>query len=160
MKAFVICSHAYLSADIEDALRGGVIYPLDIPAQVGQVLGTSHSQRLNTLITDVIETSQGKNDILQSEEKREAMGALRSFMFDSVYLNPVAKGEEGKAQEMIRSLFEYYLAHLDQLPPEYQDIRETEGRERAVCDYIAGMTDAYAVERYQELFIPKAWTVM
>ena len=151
---------AYLSADIDDALRGGVIYPLDIPAEVGQRLGVTHSQRINTLITDIIETSRGKADILQSPEKREAMALLREFMFRSVYLNPVAKGEEGKAQEMIRQLFDYYLCHLEELPEEFRDIRETEGKERAVCDYIAGMTDAYAVERYQELFIPKAWTVM
>ncbi len=151
---------AYLSADIDDALRGGVIYPLDIPAQVGQVLGMSHSQRINTLVSDIIETSRGKGDILQSAEKKAAMSLLREFMFESVYLNPVAKGEEGKAQELIRRLFEHYLDHLDRLPQEYQDIREAEGKERAVCDYIAGMTDAYAVERYQELFIPKAWTVM
>ena len=151
---------AYLSADIDDALRGGVIYPLDIPAEVGQELGVSHSQRLNTLITDIIETSRGKGDILQSPGKKEAMALLREFMFRSVYLNPIAKGEEGKAQEMIRQLFAYYLCHLDELPEEFRDIREVEGKERAVCDYIAGMTDAYAVERYQELFIPKAWTVM
>ena len=150
---------AYLSADIDDALRGGVIYPLDIPAEVGQELGVSHSQRLNTLITDIIETSRGKGDILQSPGKKEAMALLREFMFRSVYLNPIAKGEEGKAQEMIRQLFAYYLCHLDELPEEFRDIREVEGKERAVCDYIAGMTDAYAVERYQELFIPKAWTV-
>lgn len=151
---------AYLSADIDDALRGGVIYPLDIPAEVGQGLGVTHSQRINTLVTDIIETSRGKGDILQSPEKKAAMALLREFMFDSVYLNSVAKGEEGKAQEMIRQLFEYYLGHLEELPQEFQDIREAEGKERAVCDYIAGMTDAYAVERYQELFIPKAWTVM
>ena len=151
---------AYLSADIDDALRGGVIYPLDIPAEVGQELGVSHAQRLNTLITDIIETSRGRGDILQSPGKKEAMALLREFMFRSVYLNPIAKGEEGKAQEMIRQLFAYYLCHLDELPEEFRDIREIEGKERAVCDYIAGMTDAYAVERYQELFIPKAWTVM
>lgn len=151
---------AYLSADIDDALRGGVIYPLDIPAEVGQRLGVTHSQRINTLVTDIIETSRGKEDILQSPEKKEAMALLREFMFDSVYLNSAAKGEEGKAQEMIRQLFGYYMGHLDELPQEFLDIRETEGKERAVCDYIAGMTDAYAVERYQELFIPKAWTVM
>ena len=150
---------AYLSADIDDALRGGVIYPLDIPAQVGQVLGTSHSQRLNTLIVDIIETSRGKAEVLQSPEKKEAMALLRSFMFESVYLNPIAKGEEGKAQELIRRLFDYYMDHLEELPQEYLDIREAEGKERAVCDYIAGMTDAYAVERYQDLFIPKAWAV-
>ena len=151
---------AYLSADIDDALRGGVIYPLDIPAEVGQGLGVTHSQRINTLVTDIIEASRGKEDILQSPERKAAMALLREFMFDSVYFNPVAKGEEGKAQEMIRQLFTHYMSHLDELPQEFLDIRETEGRERAVCDYIAGMTDAYAVERYQELFIPKAWTVM
>ncbi len=151
---------AYLSADIDDALRGGIIYPLDIPAEVGQELGVTHSQRLNTLIIDIIETSRGRDDILQSPEKKAAMALLREFMFRSVYLNPMAKGEEGKAQEMIRQLFDYYLHHLEELPEEFRDIRETEGKERAVCDYIAGMTDAYAVERYQELFIPKAWTVM
>ena len=150
---------AYLSADIDDALRGGVIYPLDIPAQVVQSLGTSHSQRINTLVTDIIDNSQGKNGIFQSQEKKEAMAQLREFMFSSVYLNPVAKGEEGKAQELIRRLFEYYLSNLDRLPEEFLDIREREGADRAVCDYIAGMTDAYAVETYQELFIPKSWTV-
>ena len=87
---------AYLSADIDDALRGGVIYPLDIPAEVGQELGVSHSQRLNTLITDIIETSRGKGDILQSPGKKEAMALLREFMFRSVYLNPIAKGEEDR----------------------------------------------------------------
>ena len=150
---------AYLSADIDDALRGGVIYPLDIPAEVGQELGMSHSQRINTLVTDIICSSRGKGDILQSPEKKAAMGQLSQFMFASVYLNSIAKGEEGKAQELIRRLFDYYLAHLDKLPEEFQEIRETEGQERAVCDYIAGMTDAYAVETYQDLFIPKSWAV-
>lgn len=150
---------AYLSADIDDALRGGVIYPLDIPAEVAQTLGTTHAQRLNTLITDIIERSRGKTEILQSPEVKEAMAELRKFMFASVYTNPMAKGEEGKAQELIRRLFDHYLAHMDALPVEYLDIMEKEGKERAVCDYIAGMTDAYAVETFEELFIPKAWTV-
>lgn len=150
---------AYLSADIDDALRGGIIYPLDIPAQVGQELGMSHSQRINTLVTDIICASRGKGDILQSPEKKEAMAQLSKFMFASVYLNPMAKGEEGKAQELIRRLFDYYRGHLDKLPEEFREIQEEEGEERAVCDYIAGMTDAYAVETYQDLFIPKAWSV-
>ncbi len=150
---------AYLSADIDDALRGGIIYPLDIPAEVAQQLGVDHSQRINTLVTDIVAASQGKDDILQSPEKKMAMAQLRDFMFASVYFNPVAKGEEGKAQEMIRRLFEYYMNHLGQLPEEFQDIRDREGAERAVCDYVAGMTDAYAVERYLDLFIPKSWAV-
>ena len=150
---------AYLSADIDDALRGGIIYPLDIPAHVAQELGNTHSERINTLVMDIIRTSRGQGKIRQSEAKGRAMSDLRAFMFESVYRNPVAKGEEGKAQEMIRRLFEYYLSDLDQLPPEFQEIRVAEGKERAVCDYIAGMTDAFAVERYLDLFIPKSWSV-
>jgi len=150
---------AYLSADIDDALRGGVIYPLDLPAEIVQTLGSSHSERINTLVTDIIRESRGKDNIIQSQEKREAMAQLNQFMFASVYLNPIAKGEEGKAQEMLYNLFEYYKRHPDKLPEEFLDIWQKEGRERAVCDYIAGMTDAYAIEVYQDLFIPKSWTV-
>ncbi|MPN19633.1 Deoxyguanosinetriphosphate triphosphohydrolase-like protein [bioreactor metagenome] len=87
------------------------------------------------------------------------MHALREFMFEHVYRNPVAKGEEGKAQEMLARLFEYYQKEPDRLPADFQDIREREGVERAVCDYIAGMTDKYAVERYSQAFIPMAWSV-
>ena len=87
------------------------------------------------------------------------MHQLREFMFEYVYRNPVAKGEEGKAQDMIRRLFEYYRGHPDELPDEFQQIRAREGVERAVCDYISGMTDKYAVEQFGELFIPKAWSV-
>ncbi len=150
---------AYLSADIDDALRGGVIYPLDIPAEVAQELGSTHAQRINTLVMDIISESQGKNEILQSPEKKAAMAQLKEFMFASVYLNPMAKGEEGKAQELLLRLFDYYMGHLDKLPEEFQNIRAAEGEERAVCDYIAGMTDAYAVETYLDLFIPKSWSV-
>lgn len=150
---------AYLSADIDDALRGGVLYPLDIPADLVQILGTTHAQRLNTFITDIISASYGKNDILQSEELREVRARLSEFMFSSVYYNPIAKGEEGKAQELIRRLFEYYTKEPDRLGEEYRAIREREGTERAVCDYIAGMTDAYAVEVYENLFIPRSWAV-
>jgi dGTPase len=150
---------AYLSADIDDALRGGIIYPLDIPAEVVQQLGPNHSERINTLVMDIIETSRGKGAILQSPAKKEAMAQLSQFMFASVYLNPLAKGEEGKAQDMIHRLFDYYMDKTDALPEEFRDILETEGKERAVCDYIAGMTDTYATELFQDLFIPKSWAV-
>ena len=150
---------AYLSADIDDALRGGILYPLDSPAAVAQELGVTHSQRINTLVIDIIRQSRGKGDILQSPAKRKAMAQLREFMFSTVYCDPVAKGEESKAQEMLRRLFEYYLTHPDGLPEEFREIWEAEGKERGVCDYIAGMTDAYAIEVYQDLFIPKSWAV-
>ena len=150
---------AYINHDIDDAMRGGIIYPMDIPIHLSQKLGFTHSDRINTLTVDVIQASQGLDRIEQSPDIRQAMQELRAFMFESVYRNPVAKGEEGKAQDMIRRLFDYYAAHPDDLPDDFQDIRWKEGAERAVCDYIAGMTDLYAVGKFGELFIPKAWTV-
>ena len=150
---------AYINHDIDDAIRGKIIYPMDIPLSVSQVLGFTHSERINALTVDIIEQSAGKDDILQSAPCREAMEQLRDFMFEYVYRNPVAKGEEGKAQDMLRRLFEAYVKDPDRLPPEYQTIRLEEGTERAVCDYISGMTDKYAVEQFGELFIPKSWSV-
>ena len=150
---------AYINHDIDDAMRGGIIYPLDIPLSVSQTLGFDHSGRINTLTEDVIRASRGKNAILQSPACKEAMHQLREFMFEAVYYNPVAKGEEVKAQDMIARLFAYYQKDPDQLPDDFQDIRAREGVDRAVCDYIAGMTDHYAVEKFREAFVPFAWTV-
>ena len=151
---------AYINHDIEDALRGGIIYPMDIPLEISNVLGFTHSARINKLVSDAVRASRGQTEIKQSPEVGEAMLALKSFMFDSVYTNPMAKGEEGKAQDMLRSLFDYYRNHPDELPSDFQAIRVEEGADRAVCDYIAGMTDPFAVERFKELFIPKGWTVL
>ena len=150
---------AYINHDIDDAMRGGIIYPLDIPLDVSQVLGWDHSGRINTLTEDVITASMGKDKIVQSPQKGAAMAKLRAFMFEAVYRNPVAKGEESKAQDMIARLFEYYQKDPDKLPPDYQDIRIREGVDRAVCDYIAGMTDKFAVDTYTEAFIPMSWSV-
>lgn len=150
---------AYINHDIDDAIRGKIIYPIDIPLNVAQVLGFTHSERINTLVGDIIQTSAGKNEIAQSPACGEAMRELRDFMFEYVYHSPVAKGEEGRAQDMLRRLFEYYKADPDKLPPEFQEIRVEEGVERAVCDYISGMTDKFAVEQFANAFIPKAWSV-
>ena len=150
---------AYINHDIDDAMRGGIIYPLDIPLDISQVLGFDHSGRINTLVGDVIRASQGKDKICQSEACGSAMARLRAFMFEAVYHNPIAKSEESKAQDMIARLFEYYQKDPDKLPPDYQDIRMREGVDRAVCDYIAGMTDKYAVEKYCEAYVPMAWSV-
>lgn len=150
---------AYINHDIDDAMRGKIIYPMDLPLSVSQVLGFTHSERINTLTVDIITQSAGKNDIVQSPACRDAMNELREFMFEYVYRSPVAKGEEGKAQDMIRRLFEFYVKDPDKLPPEYQDIRVEEGVERAVCDYISGMTDKYAVDQFSDAFIPKSWSV-
>ena len=150
---------AYINHDIDDAMRGGIIYPMDIPLEISNVLGFTHSERIDTLTVDIIEASAGTGEIRQSPACREAMHNLREFMFEAVYRNPVAKGEESKAQDMLRRLFEYYRKDPDRLPPEFQDIREREGVERAVCDYIAGMTDNYAVEKFSLAFIPVSWSV-
>ena len=150
---------AYINADIDDAMRGGIIYPMDIPLEISNVLGFTHSERIATLTTDIIRESADTGALRQSEACREAMQNLREFMFEHVYRNPVAKGEESKAQDMLLRLFEYYCHDPDMLPPEFQDIRERESVERAVCDYIAGMTDKYAVEKFSAAFIPMSWGV-
>ena len=150
---------AYINHDIDDAIRGGILYPMDIPLKPCQVLGFTHGERIDALVTDIITQSAGKDDIVQSEECRTAMAELRTFLFDAVYHNPTAKGEEGKAEDMLRRLFETYHEQPDRLPDEFQDIRWNEGVDRAVCDYIAGMTDKYAVEQFLALAVPKAWTV-
>ena len=150
---------AYINHDIEDALRGGVIFPMDIPLEISRVLGFSLSERVNTLVLDAIQASTDQDRICQSPEVGEAMQSLKDFMFANVYTNPLAKGEEGKAQEMLRRLFEHYRTNPDELPADFQEIRMAEGVERAVCDYIAGMTDPFAVEQFSRLFIPNSWTV-
>lgn len=150
---------AYINHDIDDALRGKIIYPMDIPIEVSQCLGYTHGERINTLVVDVIESSEGKDHIMQSENIGNMMDALRDFMFEKVYRNPVAKGEELKAQGMIERIFEFYEKDPDAMPEDFQEIRHTEGVDRAICDYISGMTDNYAVEVYRRLFIPASWAV-
>ncbi len=150
---------AYINHDIDDAMRGGIIYPTDIPVRISQVLGFTHGERIEALCMDIIRESAQGDAIRQSPPVAQAMEELKQFMFQSVYFNPLAKGEEGKAEDMICLLYEYYLKHTDKLPPEYQDILMREGPARAVLDYIAGMTDTYAVEQFTSLFIPKGWVV-
>jgi len=150
---------AYINHDIDDAMRGGVIYPTDIPVRISQVLGYTHGERIDTLTMDVVEASREGDVIRQSPEVANAMAELKDFMFQNVYFNPLAKGEEGKAQDMLCLLFDYYVKHTDRLPPEYQDILLREGAQRAVVDYVAGMTDTYAVEQFERLFIPRGWMV-
>ena len=150
---------AYINHDIEDALRGGIIYPMDLPLECTSVLGFTHGARIDCLVKDAIQASQGQAEIRQTPEVGEAMQALKEFMFENVYTNPLAKGEEGKAQEMLRMLFHHYCQDPDQLPGDFQEIRAEEGVERAVCDYISGMTDPFATEQFERLFIPRGWTV-
>lgn len=150
---------AYINHDIDDAIRGEIIYPMDIPLEVSQLLGFDHGSRINSLVIDIVTASTDQNRIAQSKQISDAMNILRTFMFEAVYRNPVAKGEEHKAQDMIRMLFNFYQNDPDKLPSDFQDIREREGVDRAVCDYIAGMTDKYALEKYSQAFIPTSWSL-
>ena len=151
---------AYINHDIDDAIRAQVLREEDIPKEYREILGFDTRERLNTLIHDIIDHSRNRNNICMSPEVADAMQGLRQFMFQSVYTNPIAKGEETKAKELLERLFVYYLKHIDVLPAYYlQMLEEGEENDRVVCDYIAGMTDQYAVAKYNEYFMPKSWQV-
>ena len=150
---------AYVNHDIDDAIRAGVLAGEDIPKSVTKVLGSTHSERINTLVCDAIYTSREAGRFLLSPAVDKALADLRAFMFEKVYRNPVAKGEESKAREMLKRLYEYYYNHPEAIPEDFQPQMSFEGMERTVCDYIAGMTDNYAVDKYTELFIPKGWNI-
>ena len=148
---------AYINHDIDDASRAGILEIRDIPTWITDVLGEEHSQRVNTLVTSIIKASKDKNEIAMEAEVYDAMSALRSFLFERVYLNPVAKSEEGKAKELLIRLFEYYVNDPDRMPRFYRERCEAEGVERCACDFVAGMTDRYAIDRYSEIYVPKVW---
>jgi len=148
---------AYINHDIDDAIRAGVLKESDLPEACVRVLGDSHGKRINTMILDVVQQSAGKPFVKMSDRMFEQFDALRDFMFENVYKNPKAKSEEEKAKRVINELFEYYLAHISLLTGEYAKYIETDGKERAVADYIAGMTDNYAVSEYMRIFVPKSW---
>ena len=150
---------AYINHDIDDGIRAGILKESDIPSEYTDVLGNSTKERLNTMISDIIMNSIGKNDLVMSEPVRKAMTELRKFMFESLYLNPTAKSEEAKANKLITELYRYYVANTDKLPDTYKRfITEFDERpEQVVCDYIAGMSDQYSISKFQEIFVPKAW---
>lgn len=150
---------AYINHDIDDGIRAGILKESDIPSEYTDVLGNSTKERLNTMISDIIMNSIGKNDLVMSEPVRKAMTELRKFMFESLYLNPTAKSEEAKADKLITELYRYYVANTDKLPDTYKRfITEFDERpEQVVCDYIGGMSDQYSISKFQEIFVPKAW---
>lgn len=151
---------AYINHDIDDAIRARVMTEEDIPLEIRKILGMTTRERLNTLIHNIIMNSMGKNDILMSEEIGGAMRELRQFMFQKVYKNPAAKGEEAKAERLLCELYQYYMEHIEILPKLYQKMQqEGEKGERVVCDYISGMTDQYAVAKYRDFFLPNAWEI-
>ena len=149
---------AYVNHDIDDAVRAGIMNEEELPKELRKVLGNSKRERLNTLTHDVIVNSMDKPKICMSEEVREALMELRAYMFTHVYENPLAKGEEDKAIRMIEDLYSYYETHLEKMPEQYlKQLQKGEMPEIAVCDYIAGMTDNFAVKKFEEIFIPQSW---
>ena len=149
---------AYINHDLDDAMRGGIVQPEDVPAIVRERVGERNSVRINSILTDIIAHS-GDGALKMSPEMQEAVDVFTDFMYQGVYYNPIAKGEERKVQNILGSIWEYYVNHIDELPAVYQSIADDEGPQRAVCDYVSGMTDSYALEVYSELFIPAAWTI-
>ena len=150
---------AYVNHDIDDAIRAGILCNEDIPREITDVLGSTHRDRINTLVCNLIAVSSEEGRILLSPEVDKALKDLRSFMFERVYRNPIAKSEEKKAKVMLQRLYEYYIRHPEALPEDFHPQLSFDGMERTVCDYIAGMTDNYAVDKYTELFIPAGWQV-
>ncbi len=148
---------AYVNHDTDDAVRAGIMKEEDIPASVREVIGDSFGKRIDTVIRDVVASSD--SEIRMSLPVAWAMDAFRSFMFEAVYRNPKAKSEESKVEGILFALYEYYLADVGRLPEDYRAVAAEEGADRAVCDYIAGMTDQFAVQQYTQLFIPGGWTL-
>lgn len=149
---------AYINHDIDDAIRAGVLTMDLFDKPVFDLIGKTHSKRINTLILDVISTSDQSNDIKMSDDISKAFLELRQYMFEHVYLNPEAKKEEIKARMIVKDLYKYYVEHPDALPMELLDLYNNGHKEDAIKDYIAGMTDRYAVTKYKNIFIPKFWT--
>lgn len=148
---------AYINHDIDDAIRAGVICENDIPKDISSALGDKKSKRISNLVRSIV--SNSKDDITMDAETEKYYNALHRFLFDAVYSNPIAKSEETKVAGFIEGLFTYYKSNIDKLSYECKLVCENEGVERAVADYIAGMTDHYAVSTYSDIYIPKSWTI-
>jgi dGTPase len=146
---------AYVNHDVDDAIRAGVLELEELPAEPLDVLGRTHSERINALVTDIVEQSEGEPEVRLSPQVFSALDRLREYMFDQVYMRQTARAEQEKAIELIRDLFAHYLEHPDEIPPEYH--RAPGDLPTRVADYIAGMTDRYALRTYERLFLPQGW---
>ncbi len=146
---------AYINHDIDDAIRAGVMEEEDIPLSLRMQLGMTKSERINNMVLDVIHNSSDK--IRMSNDFYVGFMDLHDFMFTAVYTNPVCKGEEGKAVNMLEMIYSYYIKHIESMPEEFVKIASQDGEERAVCDYIAGMSDNYALKVFNSLYVPSFW---
>ena len=149
---------AYINHDSDDAIRAGILTGGEIPELVRKRMGERHSTRIDTIIKDIIENS-ADGEIKMSDDMVQAVDVFYDFLYEKVYSNQKAKGEETKVSNILGSIWEYYLKNPDKLPADYKRIASAEGVERAVCDYVSGMTDDYAVFKFSSIYIPAAWQV-
>ena len=149
---------AYINHDLDDSIRAGILTPEDVPERIRLGCGERNSERINSILTDLIVNS-GDGVLKMSPEMQELFEFFHAFMYSDVYTNPRAKSEESKVEGILGRLYDYYVMCPEKLPEDFCAVIEREGRQRAACDYISGMTDGYAMEKYSELFIPFAWTV-
>lgn len=151
---------AYIHHDMDDAVRAGILQESDVPAEVRAVLGDTPGKRLDCFIHDIVTNSMDQNDIIMSKRVAKAMTDIRQFMFESVYTNPIAKNEEAKAEELMETLYDHYLNHMEEMPEEFRRLLdEGEPAERVVCDYVGAMTDRFAIAVYNDIFVPKSWQI-
>ena len=148
---------AYINHDIDDAVRGGILRLEDIPKDILETLGMGHSERINRMVSSVIYASENMKCIRMEPHIWDATCRLRSFLFDAVYTNPDAKREEKKAKLMLEGLYDYFLNTPEKMPRLYINIAEKEGLPRAVCDYVSGMTDRYAIDMFKNIYVPTSW---
>ena len=149
---------AYINHDADDAIRAGIITTEDLPFEVHRYMGDETSTRLNAILTDLIENSMDGN-LKMSDQMTETVDVFLTFMYDAVYRNPKAKSEDSKVLNILSGIWKYYAEDLNRLPEDYRKIAESEGDERAICDYVSGMTDDYAIYKFDDIYIPAAWHV-
>ena len=146
---------------MDDAIRAGILTEEEVPQEITDVAGRTTGQRLDFFIHDMIRTSQGKAVIAMSEPAAKAIKDMRAFMFRRVYSDPVAKAEESRAEQLVEVLYEYFYTHVEDMPALFQNmIGDETSKIRAVCDYISAMSDRFSIAKYEELFVPKAWSVL
>ena len=151
---------AYIHHDMDDAVRAGILTEMDVPQEIRDVLGSRPGDRLDCLIHDIITNSTDKNDIVMSERVEKAMQGIRRFMFENVYTNPLAKGEEVKAENLMETLYHHFMKNSDDMPEEFLNLlSEGEPKERVVCDYLGAMTDRFAIALYNDIYVPKSWQI-
>ncbi len=150
---------AYLNHDVDDAIRGGVLQPYELPADCLKVLGATHGERINSMIADVVANSQDTEHLAMSPLMQTAMDGLREFMFERVYRDEWRAAEESRCDHVMKALFRYYSDHPGEMPEEFVVIGYREGSARAVCDFLSCMTDRYAIRQFEKLFVPSGFAL-